>query len=121
MTKKRIKHSGRAYPKVDFKKLAKALGADSITGPQQVNEQGREYFECDVIAKDGLQVLRAYKLLDTELTAHKLLGEAEGQSFFLCLFMGRHVENFHNRVCGYQILKPTVKGMKFRVAFYEKT
>ncbi len=86
----------------------------------QVDESGREYFECDVIAKDGLKSLRVYKLSDTELIAYKLLGEAEGQSFFLCLFMGRHVESFHNRVCGYQILKPTCKGMKLRVAFYEK-
>lgn len=106
--------------KKNLKKLAKAFGADSITGPQQVDEQGREYFECDVIAKDGAKSLRVYKLSDTELTTHKLLGTAEGQSFFLCLFMGRHVENFHNRVCGYQILKPIQKGMKMRVAFYEK-
>ena len=121
-TEYRIRCTSKGYPKVDVKQLAKALGADSVTGPLKIDELGREYFEFEVVAgnKDYSGTKRIYKLSDEELEKHKLIGEAEGQDFFFCLFMGRHAKNFHNRVCGYQVLKPTQKGMETRVAFYEK-
>lgn len=108
--------------KKKLRKLAKALGADSITGPQKVDKQGREYFEFEAISKDGHKTVRVYRLTqdDLETGNYKLLCEPEGQFFFHCLHVCRNVENFHNRVCGYQVLTPTHKGMKLRVAFYEK-
>ncbi|MDO8494937.1 MAG: hypothetical protein Q7S32_00215 [bacterium] len=117
-----IKHSWKAYPKIGGKELAKALGADSVTGPLAVDDQGREFFEFEVVAKKDKDsgIKRIYKLSDEELKKHKLIGEAEGQNFFHCLFMGRHTENFHKRVFGYRILKPTQPGMALGVAFYEK-
>ena len=119
----RVKHTGQTYPKIDAKKLAKALGADSVTGPQKVDRQGREYFEFDVITEDGDKTVRVYQLTQNDLETgnYKLLCEPEGQFFFHCLQVCRNVENFHNRVWGYQILKPTYRGMKMRLAFYEKT
>lgn len=117
-----IKRIGKTYRKVDAKTLAKALGADLIIGPVTVDDQGREYFEFEVVAgdKDYSGTKRIYKLSDEELKNYKLIGEAEGQNLFFCLFMGRHTENFHNRVCGYRVLEPTQPGMALRVAFYEK-
>ena len=116
-----IKDTGKTYPKVDIKKVAEALGADSITRPLTIDDQGREYFEFEVIAgKNDSGTKRIYKLSDEEVSTHKLIGEAEGQNFFLCLFMGRHAENFHNRICGYRTLEPTQPGRALRVAFYEK-
>lgn len=116
-----IKHTGKTYPKIDAEKLAEALGADSITGPLTVDDQDREFFEFEVVAGDKDSVTkRIYKLSDEELDKHKLIGEGEGQNFFFCLFMGRHAENFHNRVCGYRTIEPTQPGMALRVAFYEK-
>ena len=117
-----IKDTSKTYPKVDTEKLAKALGANSITGPLTVDNQGREYFEFQVILEDKnySEPKRIYKLSDEELEKHKLIGEAEDQNFFLCLFVGRHTDNFNNRVCGYRVLKPTQTGMVLRIAFYEK-
>lgn len=117
---KKIKHTVKTYPKIDSKQIAKMLGTDSITGPVKVDEVGRGYFEFEVIAKDVHQTKKIYKLSNDEVGKYKLIGEAEGQFFIHCLFMGRHAENFHNRVYGYRILKPTRKDMKMRVAFYEK-
>ncbi len=117
-----IKDTGKTHSKVDAAGLAKALGAHSVAGPLKVDNQGREYFEFEVVAgdKDYSGTKRIYELSDEEIREHKLIGEAEGQNFFLCLFMGRHAKNFHNRVCGYRILEPTRPGMVLRVAFYEK-
>ncbi len=115
------KHTGKTYPKVDAKELAKALGADSVTGPLTVDDQGREYFEFEVVTGDkDSGTKRIYKLSDEEIERYKLIGEAEGQNFFFCLFIGRHAENFHNRVCGYRVSESTQPEMALRVAFYEK-
>ena len=116
----RIKDTSKTYPKVDAKKLAKRLGADSITGPQKVDRRGRKYFQFEVVAKDGHKTRKIYELSNEELGQYKLLCETEGTLFFVCIFMGRHTDDFHNRVYGYQIEKPTQKGMKIRVVFYEK-
>jgi hypothetical protein len=117
-----IRHTGKTYPKVDKKELARALGADSVTGFPAVDDQGREFFEFEVVAKEDKDsgIKRVYKLSDKELQKHKLIGEAEGQNFFHCLFLARNEEDFRNRVCGYRILKPTQPKMAMRVAFYEK-
>lgn len=117
----KIRHTGKTYPKIDAKDLAKELGADSITGPLAVDDQGREYFEYEVVStKKDSGTRRIYKLSEEELGNYKLIGEAEGQDFFHCLFLGRNEKNFHNRVCGYVILEPTRPDMALRVAFYEK-
>ena len=117
-----IRHTGKTYPKVDVKTLAKALGADSVTGPLTTDDQGREFFEFEVITGDkDSGTKRIYKLSDEDLEKYKLIGEAEGQNFFLCLFVGRYADNFHNRVYGYRTLEPTQPGMALRIAFYEKS
>ena len=103
-----------------LKKLAKALGADSVTWPQTIDEHGKEYFEFDVITDDVDKTVRVYKLEDDELDEYKILVEPEGQFFIHCLYVCRNVENFHSRVVGYQVMEPTRKGMKMRVVFYEK-
>ena len=116
----RVKDTSKTYSRVDGKKVAKALGATIASELRDVDGRGREYFKFVLFTKDRPKTKRVYKLSNKDLAKYKLLCDVEGQFFFHCIYMGRNIKDFHNRVCGYQILKPTHKDMKMRVVFYEK-
>ena len=107
--------------KIDTKKIAKTLGADSIASGFKNDSRGREYFEFTIVG-DKRIVKRIYKLVPADLArdGYKELADTQGQFLWHCVYMGRHTENFFKRVVGFQIMTPTIKEMKLRVIFYEK-
>lgn len=57
----------------------------------------------------------------TRLRGLKVLGNAEGNDVYHCLYLAvKYEREFLKRVRGYRTDKPTKKDMKIRVVFYEK-
>ena len=78
----------------------------------------------NIISEKGCKEIpekKIYELSEEEAKKYKLLGEAEGQNFDHCVYLGwRHAENFLERVYGYRIEKPERKDMRIKVIFYEE-
>ncbi len=106
-----------------IKRIAKKLGAVVIVNELESDGSGKEYYEVDIISEGGCKTQRVCKISEEEAASgqYKLIGEAEGINFFHCLAIaGNHTKNFHERVAGFTVSRPTMKGTKVRVAFYEK-
>lgn len=120
MGHKKIKDISKAQPEVDLAKVAKVLGVDKISGQKQT-EGGKNYFTFSYTSKNGRGTKKwIYELKEEDLNNHALLGIADGQEFFHCLYIAiRHVENFRKRVCCYRIEPSKQKGCALAVSFYE--
>ena len=114
----RIKITGKTKPLVDAKKVAVALGAEEVISSQKQTRDGRKYVEIVRFALNrGRNKKRIYELDKKDAQKYALLGTAEGENLFHCVYIAaRHVKNFWQRVCGYRVGVESLNS----ISFYEK-